>query len=72
MGWVGAPGKRAEGRCRSWAWGWGGSSSGPEVGPTSLNGLLQFLMLGLQLGKDASSTQVFLELLGSPKKSPTF
>lgn len=57
---------------RSRPWGWGGSGPGPEVRPTSLNGLLQFLMLGLQLGKDASSTQVLLELLGSPKKSPKF
>lgn len=45
---------------------------GPGAGPTSLNGLLQFLMLGLQLGKDAPSTQVLLQLLGNPKKSPKF
>lgn len=40
------------------------------MGPTSLNGLLQFLVLGLQLGKDAPSTQILLELLESPPKSP--
>lgn len=61
---------RAEGRWRSGPRGWGGSGRGPGQGPTSLNGLLQLLMLGLQLGKDASPTQVFLQLLGRPKKSP--
>lgn len=38
-------------------------------GPTSLNGLLQLLMLGLQLGEDASPAQVLLQFLGSPKKN---
>lgn len=33
---------------------------------TLLYGFLKFFMLGLQLGKDAPATQIFLQLLSSP------
>jgi hypothetical protein len=39
----------------------------PGMGPTLLYGFLKFFMLGLQLGKDAPATQIFLQLLGNPK-----
>lgn len=39
----------------------------PGMGPTLLYGLLKLFMLGLQLGKDAPATQIFLQLLGNPK-----
>lgn len=34
---------------------------------TSLYGFLELFMLGLQLGKDAPATQIFLQLLRNPK-----
>lgn len=39
----------------------------PGIGPTSLYGFLELFMLGLQLGKDAPATQIFLQLLRNPK-----
>lgn len=39
---------------------------------TSLYGLLQLFMLGLQLGKHTPATQIVLQLLENPKKSPYF
>lgn len=41
----------------------------PGAGPTSLYGFLQLFMLGLQLGKNAPTTQILLQLLENPKKS---
>ena len=32
-GWLGFPGRKAEGRCHSWPWGWGGSGQGPDGDP---------------------------------------
>lgn len=63
------PGRGRRRRATPWLgcsrpWGWRGR------GPTSLDGVLQFLMLGLQLGKDTPSTQVLLEFLPSPRKEP--
>lgn len=54
---------------------WARLALGPKegvsgAGRTSLYGLLQLFMLGLQLGKHAPAIQIVLQLLENPKKSP--